>query len=77
MIVEEPLQYPLTSVPLSLAFPDSTLRQNPKHHFRNHLIDVSKACESRPPNKARRIIDTMPVIRAIKVKETKNGLRQL
>ena len=26
-------RYPVTSVPLNLAFPDSTLRQNPKYHF--------------------------------------------
>ena len=38
------------SVPLSLAFPDLILRQNPQHHFGNYLIDVSKACESTPPN---------------------------
>ena len=30
---EETFRYCLTSVPLSLAFPDSTVRQNPKHHF--------------------------------------------
>ena len=30
---EEAFRYSLISVPLSLAFPDSTVRQNPKHHF--------------------------------------------
>ena len=30
---EYAFRYSLTSVPLSLAFPDSTVRQNPKHHF--------------------------------------------
>ena len=34
--VEEAFRYTVTSVPLSLAFPDSTLRQNPKHYFRNY-----------------------------------------
>ena len=68
MNLEESLRYPVTSVSLSLAFPDSNLRQTPKYHFRN--LDVSKACESRPPNEARWIIDTMSVMKAIKVKET-------
>ena len=34
----------------ALGFPDSTLRHNPKHHFRNYLTDISKACESILPN---------------------------
>ena len=46
----EAFRHPVTSVPLSLAFPDSTLRQNPKHNIRYYLIDVSKACESTPLN---------------------------
>ena len=57
-------------MPLSLAFPDSTLRQNPKHHIHNYLIDVSKACESTPLNEARWIIDAMSIMRVIKVRET-------
>ena len=50
-----------------------TLRQNTKHHFCNFLIDVTKTCESTPPNEARWIIDTMSVITAIRVKETYKG----
>ena len=46
--LEEVFRYPVTSVPISLTFPDSTLRQNPKHHICNYLIDVSKACKSLP-----------------------------
>ena len=30
---EETFRYSLISVPLSFAFPDSTVRQNLKHHF--------------------------------------------
>ena len=71
--LEEAFPYPAKSVPLRLAFPDSTLGQNPKHHFRNYLIDVSKSCKSTPPNKARWIIDTMSVMTAIRVKETYKG----
>ena len=68
--LEEAFRYTVTTVPLSLAFPDSTLRQNPKHHFRIYPTDVRKGCELTPPNKPRWIIDTMSVMKAIKVKET-------
>ena len=68
--LEEAFRYPVTSVLLSLAFQDSTLRQNPKHHFRYYLIDVSKSWESAPPNEAHWIIENISVMRAIKFKET-------
>ena len=58
------------SAPLILAFPDSTLKQNPKHHLRNYLIVISKTCESTTPFEDRCIIDTMSVTRVIKDKET-------
>ena len=48
-------RYPITLVQLSLAFPDSTHRQNARQHFCNYLINVSKAREStlpKPPNEA-------------------------
>ena len=75
-------RHPVTSLPLSLTFPYSTLRQNPKHHFRSYLIDASKAFESTAlPNEVRWIIDTMSVIQSCQLsklkKHTKNGLRQL
>ena len=38
MDLEEAFRYPVTTVPLSLAFPDSTLRKIPKHYIRNYLI---------------------------------------
>ena len=68
--LEEAFWYSVTSVPLGLIFPDSSLKQNLTNHFRNYLIDLSKARESTPPNKAPWIIDTVSVVRAIKVKET-------
>ena len=43
--LEDAFRYPITSVPLNLANPDSTIRQNPKHHSCNYLIDISKACK--------------------------------
>ena len=60
--LEDAFRFPVTSVALSFAFPDSTLRQNPKHPFRNYLTDVSKACESTPSNEARWKIDSMSVM---------------
>ena len=68
--LEKTFWYLVTLGPLSLAFPDLTLRQNGKHHFRNYLIDVSKACKSTAPNEAGWIIDPMSVMRAIRVKKT-------
>ena len=70
MNLKEAFGYPVTSVPLSSAFPYSVLRQIPKHHIPNYLIDVSKACESTHPNEALWIMDTVSVMRVIKVKET-------
>ena len=56
-----------------VTFSDSILRQNPKHHFRNYLIDVSKACESKLLNEARWIIDTIQSWELSKLKKhTKN-----
>ena len=48
----EAFRYPDTLVSLSIAFSDSTLRQNPKRRFRNYLIHGSKACESTQLNEA-------------------------
>ena len=68
--LNEAFQYPITSVPLSLANPDSTLRQGQKHTLRNHLIEISKSAEATPPSNARWIIDTMALIRTAKTKNT-------
>ena len=58
------------NTPQNLFFPDREIK-----YLRNliplrYLIDVSKACESTPPNKAHWITDIMSVMRAAKVKET-------
>ena len=63
MNLKEAFRCPLTSVPLSLAFPDSAL------NWYNYLIDVRKTCRSTPLNEAYWIID-MSVVRTIKIKET-------
>ena len=70
MNLEEAFRYLVTSVSLSLVFPNLPLRQNPKDHFRNYLIDGSKAFESTQLNECPWIIDTMSSMRAIRVKQT-------
>ena len=44
----EALPYPLTSIPLALAFPDNTLRQSQKAPLRNFLIEDAKALCKQP-----------------------------
>ena len=50
MNIEEAFRYPVTLVSLSLAFPDSSHRENARRHFRYYLINVNK--QSTPPNEA-------------------------
>ena len=38
MNLKEAFRYPVALLPLSLAFPDLTHRQNPKHNFCNYLM---------------------------------------
>ena len=52
MNLKEVFRYAVILVPLNLAFPDSTQRQDPKHHFCNYLINVSKTYKLIPPNEA-------------------------
>ena len=68
--LEVALKYPITSVPLSLANPDGTLREAPKYLFRNDLIANAKALENVPPINARWIVDNMAAIRCVKPKDT-------
>ena len=55
--LKEAFWCPVILVPLSLAFPNSTHRQNPKHHFRNHLTNVSNLVNQHPQMKP--AMDTM------------------
>ena len=57
----------MRAIKLSLPKIDSYAKS--KTSFRKYLIDVSKACESTRPNESHWLIDTISVIRAIKVKE--------
>ena len=68
--LEEAFAYPVTSVPLSIANPDSTLRQSSKHLLRNHLIEESHSLLLTSPSHCRWIIDGMAAMRSLKAKET-------
>ena len=76
MNLKEVFRYTVRLVPLSFAFPDSAHRQNPKHHFRNYLIDVSKACESKTRNEARYRYYASRELSKLKT-HSKNDLRKL
>ena len=68
--LDEALKYPMTSLPLSLALPDGTMRQGAKSVFREHLLNskkVSAKLHSVPKN-VRWIYDGMRLF----IKTTKN-----
>ncbi len=67
--LEEAFAYSVTSVPLSIANPDSTLRQSSKHLLRNHLIEESHSLSLTSPSHCRWIIDGMEAMRSLKAKE--------
>ena len=63
--------YPLTSVPLlSLASPDSDLRQGNKASFRNHLIADSSAESTIALPAAAWLVDGMAAVRSVQPKAT-------
>ncbi|KAG1648069.1 hypothetical protein GQR58_030110 [Nymphon striatum] len=62
--------YPLTTVPLALASPDSDLRQGCKAALRNFLIEESNAEVQAPLSKAAWLIDGMAAVRSVKSKPT-------
>ena len=62
--------YPLTTVPLALASPDSDLRQCCKAALRNFLIEESLAEVQTPLSKAAWLVDGMAAVRSIKSKPT-------
>ena len=68
--LEEAFAFPATSVPLSIANPDSTLRQSSKHLLRNHLIEESHSVALTSRNHCRWIVDGMAAMRSLKAKGT-------
>ena len=74
--LKEAFSYPITTLPLSLASPEGTLRQADidKASFRNNLSKDSDALTDTFPNNARWIIDEMSVFRSVK---TQNYVQRL
>ena len=64
--LEEAFAYPVTSVPLSITNPDSTLRQSSKHLLRNHHIEESHSLPLTSPSHCRWTIDGMATMRSLK-----------
>ena len=64
------LEYPVTTVPLSIANPDHSLRGGSKSNMRNFIVHESNAIENMPPSDSRWLFDTMSVMRSLKPKET-------
>ena len=70
--LDEALKYPMTSLPLSLALPDGTMRQGAKSVFREHLLNskkVSAKLHSVPKN-ARWIYDGIRLFTTTKPQKT-------
>ncbi len=68
--LEEAFTFPITSIPLSLATPEGSLRQSDKASLRNYLIKQAEAVVDCPPKRARWIIDGMALFRIVKPKDT-------
>ena len=68
--IEEAFQFPVTTLPLSLATPEGQLRQSDKAVLRNYLIHESNALTIECPTDAVWIIDGMAALRSIKPKGT-------
>ena len=64
------INYPITSLPLSIATPNSGLFQAGKAGFRNHIINEANAVEKNSPTEAQWIVDGMAAFRSIKPKDT-------
>ena len=67
--LEEAFEYPITSVPLSLATPDATLRQSDKASLRNFLINDSGSFTGQLP-KNEHWLDGMAAVRSLKPRKT-------
>ena len=58
--LQEAFCYPITSIPLSLAYPEGTLRQENKSNLRNQIIQDCPSSQSEvAPREARWIYDGM------------------
>ena len=66
----EAFSYPITSLPLSVATPDSGLRQTDKASLRNFLQDEANATTKNVPRCAGWFVDGLAAVRSLKPKET-------
>ena len=66
----EAFAHPITSVPLSIANADSTLRQSEKASLQRFLVNESQCVKSVPPQNAVWIVDGMAAVRSLKPKPT-------
>ena len=66
----EAFKYPITSVPLAVATPESTLYQSDKAGLRNYMINLSKRSSHKYPRDAQWVIDGMAAIRLVPPRST-------
>ncbi len=68
--LEEALTHPITTVPLSIATADSTLRQSDKATLQRFLLEESQCIKDVPSKSAVWIVDGMAAVRSLKPKPT-------
>ncbi len=68
--MEEAFNFPITSVPLSIATTEYSLRQSDKSQFRNLLIKESDSTTDVVPKRCAWLTDGMAAIRSLKAKTT-------
>ncbi|CAM1319293.1 Uncharacterised protein r2_g2746 [Pycnogonum litorale] len=68
--LQEAFTHPITSVPLSIATADSTLRQSDKATLQRFLLEESQCIKDKPSKSAVWIVDGMAAVRSLKPKTT-------
>ena len=68
--MDEAFKYPITTVPLSLATIEFSLRQSDKATFRNLLLEESQCVAEVPPKNCAWFVDGMAIVRSLKPKTT-------
>ena len=61
----EAFKYPITSVPLAVATPESTLYQSDKVGLRNYIINLSKSSSHKYPADAQWVVDGTAATRSV------------
>ena len=68
--LQEAFTHPITTVPLSIATADSTLRQSDKATLQRFLLEESQCIKDMPPKPAVWIVDGTAAVRSLKPKPT-------